>query len=88
MRKEWEYGNLAEQYGQLWALELRTALQEVYHQHKAGTLTVEGNNTFYARFNELVQQELLENPEQIKVLEAGGKSKKGLPNEAKVEIWL
>ncbi len=78
-----EYRNIAERHGQDWALELGTALREVYHQHKEGTLTLEGKNTFYARFNELVQQGLLENPEQIKVLGTGGKYKKGIAKQSK-----
>ena len=78
-----EYRNLAERHGQPWAGELRTALREVYHQHKEGTLTLEGKARFYTAFNALVSRALLENPEQIKVLGEGGKYKKGSAKQTK-----
>ena len=78
-----EYRNLAERHGQPWAGELRTALREVYHQHKEGTLTLEGKARFYTEFNALVSRALLENPEQPKVLGANGKYKKGTAKQTK-----
>ena len=57
-----ELRGLAEHHGQTWAGELRTALQSVYHQQKAGTLTPEGKAAFRARFDALVAAGLTANP--------------------------
>lgn len=57
-----ELRGLAEHHGQIWAGELRTALQGVYHQYKSGTLTPEVKVTFYTRFDTLLEAGLAENP--------------------------
>ncbi len=58
--REWRH--LAEEHGQLWAGELRSAMQRVYHEHKAGTLTSEGKAAFLDQFDRLVQAGLDVNP--------------------------
>jgi transposase len=57
-----ELRGLAEHYGQTWAAELRTALQEVYHQQKSGTLTAQGKAAFLTRWETLVAAGLAANP--------------------------
>ena len=42
---------LAEGHEQTWAGELRSAMQLVYHEHKAGTLTSEEKAVFLERFD-------------------------------------
>ena len=63
--REWRY--LAEGHGQTWAGELRSAMQLVYHENKAGTLTSEGKAAFLGRFNALVQAGLDANPAALPV---------------------
>lgn len=58
--REWRH--LVEGYGQTWAGELRRAMQRVYHENKAGTLTLTGKAVFLARFDTLVQAGLEANP--------------------------
>ncbi|SMB82702.1 IS66 family transposase [Deinococcus hopiensis] len=53
---------LYEQLQQGWAGELRTALQGIYHQHKAGTLTQAEHAAFLVRFDALVEAGLETNP--------------------------
>ena len=57
-----ELRGLAEHHGQLWAGELRCALQGVYHHHKSGSLTPEAKATFYTTFDRLLEAGLAENP--------------------------
>jgi len=57
-----ELRGLAEHHGQLWAGELRIALQGIYHQHKSGSLTPEAKATFYTTFDTLLKAGLAENP--------------------------
>jgi len=57
-----ELRGLAEQYGQTWAGELRTTLQEVYHQQKSGTLTPQDKAAFLTRWDALVTAGLAANP--------------------------
>jgi len=65
-----ELRGLFEHHGQIWAGELRTALQGVYHQHKSGSLTAEGKTTFHATFDTLLEAGLEANPA---ALEPGSK---------------
>jgi len=58
--REWRH--LAEGHGQTWAGELRSAMQLVYHEHKAGILALEGTAVFLNRFDTLVQAGLDTNP--------------------------
>lgn len=58
--REWRH--LEEQHGQFWAGELRSAMQFVYHEYKAGTLTAEGKAAFLRQFDKLVQAGLDTNP--------------------------
>ncbi|UQN10721.1 IS66 family transposase [Deinococcus sp. QL22] len=58
--REWRH--LAEGHGQLWAGELRRAMQLVYHENKMGTLTPEGKADFLERFDTFVQAGLDTNP--------------------------
>lgn len=57
-----ELRGLSELCGQDWAGELRTALQEVYHRHKSGTLTPEEKAAFLTRWEVLVAAGLEANP--------------------------
>jgi transposase len=57
-----ELRGLAEHHGQIWAGELRLALQGVYHQYKSGSLTPEGKARFHTRFDTLLEAGLAENP--------------------------
>ncbi|GAA4001043.1 hypothetical protein GCM10022631_09650 [Deinococcus rubellus] len=57
-----ELRGLSEYFQQQWAGDLREALQLVYHQRKAKTLTAEGIAAFKARFDELVTAGLDTNP--------------------------
>lgn len=57
-----ELRGLAEQHEQTWAGELRTALQEVYHQQKTDTLTSEKKAVFLTRWDTLVAAGLATNP--------------------------
>jgi len=57
-----ELRGLFEHHGQLWAGELRMALQGIYHQHKTGSLTLENKATFYTTFETLLEAGLAENP--------------------------
>lgn len=57
-----ELRGLNELGGQSWAGELRSALQEVYHQQKAGTLTSAEKVTFLTRWEALVAAGLEANP--------------------------
>ena len=58
--REWRH--LAEGHGQIWAGELRSAMQVVYHESKAGNLTSGGRAAFLVRFDALVQAGLDTNP--------------------------
>lgn len=64
---------LDEHLGQGWAGELRAALQEVYHQHKAEILTDAGKEAFYERFDALLLEGLEANPAALPVLGRPGK---------------
>lgn len=57
-----ELRGLNELCSQSWAGELRTALQEVYHQRKTGTLTPEGKAAFLTRWDQIVALGLDANP--------------------------
>lgn len=57
-----ELRGLNELCGQNWAGELRTALQEVYHRHKSGSLTSEEKATFLKRWEALIAAGLEANP--------------------------
>jgi len=57
-----ELRGLAEHHGQTWAGELRTALQEVYHQQKSGTLTPQDQAAFLTRWDALIAAGLAANP--------------------------
>lgn len=57
-----ELRGLNELCGQSWAGELRTALQEVYHHRKAGTLTPESKSAFLTRWDQIVALGLASNP--------------------------
>ena len=57
-----ELRGLAEHHGQLWAGELRLALQGIYHQNKSGSLTLESKALFYTTFDRLLEAGLSENP--------------------------
>ncbi|SMB78136.1 transposase [Deinococcus hopiensis KR-140] len=71
--REWRH--LAEEHGQIWAGELRSAMQLVYHEHKAGTLTSEGKAAFLDRFDMLVQAGLDVNPPAEPIPEQRGRVK-------------
>ncbi|GEM46812.1 transposase [Deinococcus cellulosilyticus NBRC 106333 = KACC 11606] len=57
-----ELKGLALEEQQNWAGELRSDLQQIYHQHKEGVLTEQVKQAFKARFNVLVEQGLKVNP--------------------------
>jgi len=58
--REWRY--LSKGHGQTWAGELRSAMQLVYHENKAGTLISEEKAAFLGRFDTLVQAGLDTSP--------------------------
>jgi transposase len=61
-----ELRGLAEMQGQIWAGELRVALQGVYHTLKLGQLTDAGRTVFYKRFDALVEMGLVSNPVMLR----------------------
>lgn len=70
-----ELRGLAEHHAQVWAGELRQALQTVYVQHRDGSLSPEGKAAFLARFEALVQAGLDANPAAQAVQKRRGRTK-------------
>jgi transposase len=64
---------LAEHYQQVWAGELRVALQGVYHAYKGGLLTEHNKTMFLTRFDELLEMGLTANPVQPRGLSKRGR---------------
>lgn len=57
---------LAEHYQQVWAGELRIALQGVYHAFKSGSLTESSTTSFLSRYDQLLEIGLNANPVQTR----------------------